>query len=360
MNPYWSRAIRTLEPYTPGEQPRIQNLIKLNTNESPFAPSPKALAAICEAADANLRLYPDPENRTLKAALAQRHGLAEEEVFVGNGSDEVLAHIFCALLRHDAPVLFADITYSFYPVYCQLYGIAAQRIALDEKLRLRVEDYLPGAQCAAAGGIVIAHPNAPTGIALALAEIERIACANPQCVVVVDEAYIDFGGESALALLPQAKNILVVQTLSKSRSGAGLRVGWAMGDKGLIEALERVKNSFNSYPLDRLAQAGALAALADEDYFRQCCEAIIDNRAFVDGQLRAQGFEVLPSSANFVFARHRAHGGAEWMQALRARNILVRHFSQPQRIADYIRITIGSREQCQQLIAATAAILAAQ
>jgi histidinol-phosphate aminotransferase len=247
---FWSPVVRTLTPYVPGEQPRIDGLIKLNTNEHPLGPAPGVLAAIREAADDSLRLYPDPDARALKEALAQLHGLPPAQVFVGNGSDEVLAHAFFGLLDHGRPVLFPDVTYSFYPVYCGLYGLTAQRVPLDDRFGVRIDDYRRDN-----GGIVLANPNAPTGRLLPLAQIERLLESNPASVVLIDEAYVDFGGESAVGLIGRFPQLLVVRTFSKSRSLAGLRVGYAMGHPGLIEALERVKNCFNSYPLHRLVRA---------------------------------------------------------------------------------------------------------
>jgi histidinol-phosphate aminotransferase len=351
MSQYWSAIVHALTPYVPGEQPKVQNLIKLNTNENPYGPSPKVLEAIrAETGDA-LRLYPDPNSDRLRAVVAKTFALAPEQVFVGNGSDEVLAHVFMALLRHERPLLFPDISYSFYPVYCGLYGIEFQRIPLGDEFEIRPADYaLPN------GGIILPNPNAPTGRLLDLAQIEQLLRQSPDSVVVIDEAYVDFGGESAAALVPRYPNLLVVQTLSKSRSLAGLRVGFALGQAPLIEALERVKNSFNSYPLDRLALAGAVAALEDVEYFEQTRQAVIRNREALVGELQALSFEVLPSAANFIFARHPQHDAAELAQALREHNIIVRHFRQP-RIEQFLRITIGTEEQCQALVNALKQLL---
>jgi len=269
-------------------------------------------------------------------------------VFVGNGSDEVLAHIFHGLFQHDAPLLFPDISYSFYPVYCGLYGIQAEPIALDEQFQIRVEDYArPN------GGIIFPNPNAPTGCLLALDAVERLLQANPDSVVLVDEAYIDFGGESAIGLVSRYPNLLVTQTLSKSRSLAGLRVGLAVGHEDLIEALERIKNSFNSYPLDRIAIAGAAAAFEDRAYFEQTCACVIDSREKVVAGMQALGFEVLPSAANFIFARHPQHDAADIAASLREQGVIVRHFKQA-RIAQFLRISIGSPEQNQALLDALA------
>lgn len=348
MSRYWSAVVHGLTPYVPGEQPKIDNLVKLNTNEHPYGPSPKALQAIRMEVTDSLRLYPDPNADRLKAALAARFSLEPQQVFVGNGSDEVLAHAFHALLRHERPLWFADITYSFYPVYCGLYGIEHRLIPLDDHYAIRADDYLPQGD-ERAGGIIIANPNAPTGRPLPLAEIERIVAGNPEAVVVVDEAYVDFGGESAIALINRYPNLLVVQTFSKSRSLAGLRVGYALGHPDLIAGLERVKNSFNSYPLDRMAIAGAVASVEDEPHFRESCRRVIATREQLSADLAGLGFEVLPSAANFVFARHPQHDAGELALALRNRAVLVRHFKAP-RIDQFLRITVGTDAQCGQLV----------
>lgn len=352
MNPFWSELARGLSPYVPGEQPRIADLVKLNTNENPFGPSPKAVAAIRETADARLRLYPDPRATRLREVLAAYHGVAPEQVFLGNGSDEVLAHTFAALLRQPEPVRFPDVTYSFYPVYCRLLGIAHAEVPLDAEMRVRVDDYL-----GQPGPVILANPNAPTGIALPLGDIARLAEGRAESAVVIDEAYVDFGGETALPLLATHPNLLVVRTFSKSRALAGLRVGYAIGEAGLIEGLTRVKDSFNSYPLGRPAQAGAIASVEDEAYFQQNRAVVMDNRAALAGALERLGFEVLPSSANFVFARHPDRAGPALAQALRARGVLVRHFAAP-RIADFLRITVGSEREIGRLVAALEEILA--
>ncbi len=355
MARYWSSVVHGLTPYVPGEQPKLQDLVKLNTNENPYGPSPRALAAIRAATEDTLRLYPDPNGEALKAALATHLTLRPEQIFVGNGSDEVLAHAFLALLNHDQPLWFPDITYSFYPVYCGLYRIASRQIPLAEDFSLRVEDYLPGPN-SCAGGIIFPNPNAPTGRQLPLREVERIVAGNPGAVVVVDEAYVDFGGESALPLVAKYPNLLVVQTFSKSRSLAGLRVGFAAGHPDLIEALERVKNSFNSYPLDRLALAGAVASVADEAYFQETRQKVIATREGLVARLGGLGFSIVPSTANFVFARHPDHRAVDLAKALRERAIIVRHFPKP-RIEDYLRITVGTDSQCQVLVAALDEIL---
>jgi histidinol-phosphate aminotransferase len=327
----------------PGEQPKQDGLIKLNTNENPYPPSPHVLAAISAATD-RLRLYPDPGSLGLRETLAAYYKVAPEEVFVGNGSDEVLAHTFQALLNHDAPLLFPDITYSFFTVWCQLYGIRHEAVPLDAGMRVQIADYRR--PCSA---IILPNPNAPTGIALPREAIERLVTEHPDQLVVVDEAYIDFGGESAVPLVARYDNLLVVQTLSKSRALAGLRVGFAIGQRPLIEALVRVKDSFNSYPIDSLAMSGAIAAIEDEAWFQETCRRIMTSRDVLVRSFTGLGFEVLPSAANFVFARHPAHSGGDLAARLRQHGILVRHFQKP-RIADFLRITVGTEEQCSRLI----------
>ncbi len=349
---FWSATARALSPYTPGEQPRIEGLVKLNTNECPLPPSPHALAAMRDAATDALRLYPDPESLALREALARHHGLKPENVFVGNGSDEVLAHVFVALLKHERTLLFPDVTYSFYPVWAGLYGVDYQTVALDEAMRLRVDDYRRNE----AGAIIFANPNAPTGIALPRDEVTRLLEQHADIPVVVDEAYVDFGGETAAPLIAAHPNLLVVRTFSKSRALAGLRVGYALGQPSLIDALTRVKNCFNSYPLGRIAQAGAIASVEDDSYFQASVRTIVAERERMTAQLRELGFSVLPSSANFIFARHATASGAELAKALRDRAVLVRHFNAP-RIEDYLRITIGTAEQTDKLVAALQNIL---
>ncbi|WP_417779259.1 histidinol-phosphate transaminase [Stutzerimonas xanthomarina] len=344
MSKFWSPFVKALVPYVPGEQPKLTNLVKLNTNENPYGPSPKALAAMQAELNDNLRLYPDPNGERLKRAVADYYHVRPEQVFVGNGSDEVLAHVFHGLFQHGKPLLFPDVTYSFYPVYCGLYGIDYETIALDDRFQIEVADYVrPN------GGIIFPNPNAPTGCLLALEAIEQLLQANPDSVVVVDEAYIDFGGESAIALVDRYPNLLVTQTLSKSRSLAGLRVGLAVGHPDLIEALERIKNSFNSYPLDRIAIAGAAAAFEDRAYFEQTCQQVIASREAVTVAMQALGFEVLPSAANFIFARHPQRDAAALAAGLREHGVIVRHFKLG-RIEQFLRISIGAPEQNQALL----------
>ena len=350
MSRFWSSLTHKLKPYVPGEQPHMADLVKLNTNESPIGPSPRVLAAIRSEAADTLRLYPDPQATALRAALAGYHQVRPEQVFVGNGSDEVLAHTFAGLLKHDAPLLFPDITYSFYPVYCRLFDITYATVPLDEAMRVHVADYRRPA-----GAIIVPNPNAPTGLALPRSEIATLLEEHPDIPVVIDEAYVDFGAETAIPLVASHANLLVVQTMSKSRALAGLRVGYAIGDRDLIEALTRVKDSFNSYPVGRPAQAGAIASLEDEAYFQAARSRVIEGRERLSSGLVRLGFEVLPSSANFVFARHLAYDGAALAIALRQRAVIVRHFAAP-RISDYLRITVGTDAQTDRLLSALADI----
>lgn len=356
MSKYWSRFVHDLVPYVPGEQPKLDKLVKLNTNENPYPPSPKAVAAMQQVLSSQgsgdeLRLYPDPNSDLLKEAIARFYQVEKNTVFVGNGSDEVLAHVFYALLKHSKPVLFPDITYSFYPVYCGLYGVPFQQIPLTEKFEINLDHYPQDN-----GGIIFPNPNAPTGVPLSVAAIEKLLKANTESVVVVDEAYVDFGAESTVSLTNKYPQLLVVHTLSKSRSLAGLRVGFAIGHPDLIEGLERVKNSFNSYPLGRMAIAGAAAAMDDVAYFKTTTQKVIESREKLCAELNDLGFEVLPSAANFIFARHSKHSGKELMTALRERSVIVRHFNSP-RIADFLRITIGKPEQNAALVKALGEIL---
>jgi histidinol-phosphate aminotransferase len=349
---FWSAVAQGLSPYTPGEQPRIEGLVKLNTNECPLPPSPHALEAMRDAVNDSLRLYPDPESVALRKVLAAYHGLGVENIFVGNSSDEVLAHTFPALLKHDEPLLFPDVTYSFYPVWAKLHNINYETVALDDDMRIVTGDY----RRSSAGAIIIANPNAPTGVALGRDAIARLVEENADIPVVVDEAYVDFGGETAIPLIADHPNLLVVRTFSKSRALAGLRVGYALGSASLIEALSRVKNCFNSYPVGSIAQAGAIASVEDEAYFQASLKTIVAERENMSAQLRDLGFAVLPSSANFIFARHKSARGVELAQALRERAVLVRHFNLP-RIDDYLRITVGTAEQTEKLVVALKDIL---
>ena len=332
----------------------MQRLVKLNTNESPYGPSPKALAAIDSLNNEDLRLYPDPEGVALKKAIATLHGLNPNQVFLGNGSDEVLAHVFAGLLKQNKPVQFPDITYSFYPVYCKLFGIDYQTIPLGPEFEINLSNYkTPN------GGIIFPNPNAPTGRSIARVDIEKLLARNSDSVLVIDEAYVDYGTESCIPLLRGdtcPENLLVVHTLSKSRALAGLRVGFAVGHPSLIEGLERVKNSFNSYPLGRLAQAGAVAAIEDQAHLEASSHMVMQTREKLVSQLGVLGFITLPSTANFIFTRHPQHAGAKLYQALRDRGIIVRHFKSP-RIEEFLRITIGTNEQSNELVTALQEIL---
>jgi len=354
MSKYWSRGIAELETYVPGEQPQDAAYVKLNTNENPYPPSPRVMAAIKEAADERLRLYPDPSCARLRDAIAGYHGLARDEVFVGNGSDEILAFAFAAFLDHGESILYPDITYSFYPVYTSFFRLKAELIAVDEDFSVPVESFLrPN------GGIVISNPNAPTSLALPLSEIRRLLDHNLalERVVIVDEAYVDFGAQSAIGLIADYPNLLVVQTLSKSRSLAGLRVGFALGQAALVEGLERVKSSVNSYTLDRLALAGAVEAFADEEHFLATRKKIIATRSRVTRELRDLGFTLPDSSANFIFISHPKLSGESLNRRLREERVLVRHFRKP-RIDNHLRVSIGTDGEMECFLEALRKILA--
>ena len=360
-NRLWSAKARNLSPYVPGEQPQHDNLCKLNTNENPFAPSPavgKAIAKLLEKQADELRLYPAPESDDLRSALAQLHNLDDNQVFVGNGSDEVLALIFASFFMKERPILAPDISYSFYPVYAQTFGVDLVKIALEDDFSVD-----PDAYRQPCSGIIIANPNAPTGLLLALADIRKLAGEHSNAVIVIDEAYIDFASNnndhsvSAVSLINDFDNLIVTQTFSKSRSLAGLRVGMAFANASLIEALTRMKNSFNSYPLDKLAQAGARASVLDQDYFEQTCQQVIDLRESLTSELTDLGYQVLPSHANFIFARPPEGNASEVAQVLREQGIIVRHFDKA-RISEYLRITVGTAAQHERLIAALTALQA--
>ena len=348
---FWSPLVRELEPYVPGEQPKIQNLLKLNTNENPYPPSPKVVEAV-QAVIANqadvLKLYPDPDASVLKQAIAKQQGVALDNVFVGNGSDEVLAHIFKAFFVQDKPLLYPDISYSFYPVYSQFFGLNTIEIPLTDSFEIDVEDYRQ-ANGGQNGGIIITNPNAPTGRAIDIDQIKQLLNDHPDSVVVIDEAYVDFGAESAVSLVAEFENLVVCQTTSKSRSLAGLRVGYAIAQPHLITALESVKNSFNSYPIDRFALACAVASFEDQPYFEAQCEKVIASREQLIAEMQALDFKVLPSKANFIFATHGTVSAAPIAQKLREQGVIVRHFNRP-RIDNYLRITVGTDEQNQRLI----------
>ena len=351
MEKYWSDLVKQLRPYEPGEQPCMDGVLKLNTNENPFGPSPKVLSAITAQLGNQLRLYPPPSADLLKQAIANYYGLKDTQIFLGNGSDEILAHVFNGLLKKALPLLFPDITYSFYPVFCQLYDIDFEEIPLRDDLSIDVTDYeVPN------GGIIFPNPNAPTGRLLAIGEIEYLLKANRNSVVVIDEAYIDFGGQSSIGLLTDNPNLIVTQTMSKSRSMAGMRIGFALGSADLIEGLERVKNSFNSYPLGHLQIAAGISAIEDSDHFKDTCQRVIYNRAKLTIDLEELGFSVIPSAGNFVLVRHFRASALEIYGQLKNKGILVRHFNK-QRLDNFLRITIGTTEQNDQLVAALATIL---
>lgn len=344
MNKYWSSRLEGIKPYVPGEQPKIVNLIKLNTNENPYPPSPKVTEAVQNIAPAAYRLYPDPECSGLIKAIAEHYGVETDQIFVGNGSDEILAFAYLAYFDKGKEIVFADITYSFYPVYADFFGLDYRQIPLKDDFTFDVDAF-----CGGNHGVIIANPNAPTGIDMGLANIEKILKANPDVVVIVDEAYVDFGCESALEFVNKYPNLLVIRTFSKSRSLAGLRVGYAIGDSKLIEALNCVKNCINSYTLDRVALAAAQAAVEDKAYFDETCSKIIATRENTVKALRELGFTVLDSKANFIFAKHETVSGVELFKKLREMGIIVRHFSAP-RINEWLRITIGTDAEMDALI----------
>ncbi len=344
MSKFWSKRTHELNPYIPGEQPQDQQYIKLNTNENPYPPSPHAITAMKEAASESMRLYPDPSSKQLKQAIADYYDLDIEQVFVGNSSDEVLAHTFVALFKQDQPLLFPDISYSFYPAFCGLFNITAKKIPLANDFTIKGADY-----DIENGGIIFPNPNAPSGIALPLSKIEEILSANPDSAVVIDEAYVDFGAESAVTLINQYPNLLVTQTFSKSRSLAGLRVGFALGHVDLIEGLERVKNSFNPYPLDRAAMAGAQASIEDKEHFNENCKRIISTRERIDAALKKLDFTVLPSKTNFLFAKPNKADAEKLYLGLKEKGVLVRYFNSP-RINGFLRITIGTDKEMDTFI----------
>ncbi|MBA5850575.1 histidinol-phosphate transaminase [Clostridium sp. cel8] len=344
MSKYWSRVTKNVEPYVCGEQPKDKKYIKLNTNENPYPPSQKVLNAIKNAANSDLRLYPDPNCDKLRKTIANYYNLNEDQVFIGNGSDEVLAMSFLAFFDNSETILFPDISYSFYPVYANLYNIKYKNIKLNEDFSIPVEKFL-----GENGGIVLPNPNAPTGICLDRQSIKNILEKNSDKVVIIDEAYIDFGGDSVVSLIKNYKNLLVIQTLSKSRCLAGVRVGFALGNTELIEGLNRIKNSFNSYTVDRIASEAAVAAIEDEDYFKKCTKRIIDTRESTVKKLENIGFKVIPSKANFIFITHPKYSAKDIFLSLRKKGVLVRYFNK-ERIDNYLRVSIGSEEEMEIFI----------
>ena len=354
MQQYWSELTRTLVPYVPGEQPRLSGLLKLNTNECAYPPSPMVLSAIRKTAAKALRLYPDPQSLKLRRDLARMHQVEIDEVFVGNGSDEVLGFAFAALMNQVKPLLLPDVTYGLYEAHCRLFGIAFERVPLDSKMRVRIEDYRNRG-----GAIVIANPNAPTGIALERAEIGRLLARRPDIPIIIDEAYGDFGAESAVPLIHDYSNLLVVRTFSKSRSLAGLRVGYAIGSCDLITALSRVRDSFNSYSVNVVAEAAARASLQDEAYFQEVRTKVARCRNHLLTGLLKLGFDVLPSKGNFVFARHREYPGAKLTADLRAKAVLIRHFV-GERTSDFVRVTVGTEADIEHFLTSIEECLAAR
>ena len=341
----WKKNLRVVEPYVPGEQPKQENMIKLNTNENPYPPAPGVEKVLKSMETGDFRLYPKPDARELVDALAEEYGVPANQVFVGVGSDDVLGMAFLTCFNSEKPILFPDITYSFYPVWADLFKIPYNRPALDENFCIKKEDYF-----AENGGIVIANPNAPTSIAMPLADIEEIVAKNPDSVVIIDEAYVDFGGESALPLVDKYDNLLVVQTFSKSRSMAGMRIGFAIGNKELIDAMYAVRNSYNSYTMNMPSILCGVEAVKDRAYFEKTTKAIMATREDVAEKLVKLGFKVLPSSANFLFAAHESVPAEELFMMLREKHIYVRYFKQP-RIQNYLRITIGTPEQMEKFLA---------
>lgn len=339
MSKYWSKNIKKVSPYVPGEQPKDKKYIKLNTNENPYPPSQKAMKAISKAVNESLRLYPDPTCDSFRNTLAQYYHLNTSEVFVGNGSDELLAFSFMAFFNPGDTIIFPDITYSFYKVYSSMFQVNYRLTPLDDEFNIPVEEFL-----AENDGIVLANPNAPTGKALPIESIRRILEKNTEKVVIIDEAYVDFGGQSSVELINEFDNLLVIGTLSKSRALAGLRVGFALGNEQLIEGLERVKNSVNSYTLDRLALVGAEEAIKDHEYFCEIRDKIINTRERVSNTLLALGFKVIESKANFVLICHPKISGKLLFERLKDDNILVRHFNLP-RIDNFLRVSIGSDDE---------------
>jgi histidinol-phosphate aminotransferase len=351
MNRYWSKLAQGLEPYVPGEQPRDRKYIKLNTNENPYGPSPKVLEAIRNATDDSLKLYPDPTCDMLITAAAESYGVGRKQIFAGNGSDEVLAFAFMAFFDPGRTIVFPNITYSFYPVYASLFQLDYVTTPLDSEFNIPSEQLLQNS-----GGIIIANPNAPTGKALSMSAIRNVLEGNPDTVVIVDEAYIDYGGESVVKLIDQYPNLLVVQTFSKSRSLAGMRIGLAFGDSQLIAALESVKNSFNSYTLDRLAIIAGTAALRDAGYYEGITAKVVATREKFVRDLRSRNFTVADSAANFIFVSHSDVSAEKIFNELRARGILVRYFNKPV-INNHLRISIGTDAEMAAVIRALDQIL---
>ena len=353
MSKYWSNLVKNIKPYVPGEQPKDQKYIKLNTNENPYPPSANALEAIKNAANETLRLYPDPAGDVLRETIAGHFHLKKENVFIGNGSDELLAFSFPAFFEPGGrPILFAEVTYSFYPVYADFFNIPYRLIPVDDEFNISIDGYFQENS-----GIIIANPNAPSGRGIPLTTIENIVQQNEDSVVILDEAYVDFGGQSAVSLINRFTNLLVIRTLSKSYSLAGLRMGFVLASAELIEGLTRVKDSINSYTVDRLAQAGAREAIKDDAYFQETRAKIIGTRERATARLTALGFHVIPSQANFIFISHEQCHGRILFQKLREKGILVRYFDKP-KIDNYLRVTIGTDEEMDVFLQEAERILA--
>lgn len=352
MSRFLSERYAAIEPYTPGEQPQTAGLIKLNTNESPFPPSPKVIKALNEAEVSKLNLYSDPDTREVIDAIAERFGVNKNQVLMGNGSDEILAFAFEAFCDAAHQPCFADITYGFYPVFCELYNLKPEIIPLDEDLSIDPSDYFNKNR-----PIFIANPNAPTGRALSLEQIESILAANKDSIVLIDEAYVDFGAESAISLIDTYDNLIVCRTFSKSYNLAGARLGFAISNPEVIADMCKMKFSFNPYNINRLSIIAGREAMRDKDYFENCMSEIIKNREYTVAELQKKGFTMPESKANFIFAKHETLSGADYYKKLRERNILVRYFADKERIKDHVRITIGSKEQMDALIKATDEIL---
>ena len=339
----WADKLRKIQPYVAGEQSKNPNIIKLNANENPYPPSPKVKEVLSNFNTDNLKKYPASDALELKNALAKAYNLNENQIFMGNGSDDVLALCFQAFFCSDKPILFPDLTYSFYPVWCSLFKTTYKNIPLDENFRINPDDYKEEN-----GGVILPNPNAPTGIYENLDFIKKILNNNTDCIVIIDEAYIDFGGESAISLLDKYENLVIVQTMSKSRSLAGLRVGYAFASAELISVLEAVKNSYNSYTMDSIAISAAAASLADDEYFKDTCNKIINTRQKTIQALEKLDFDVVPSMANFVLATHKSIKAVDIFEKLKAQNIFVRYFKIP-RIDNYLRITIGTDDEMDKL-----------
>lgn len=344
MSKFWNETVNKIEPYVPGEQPRDKKYVKLNTNENPYPPSKKVLEAVKNSANEDLRLYPDPLCTELNETIANFYGLDKDNIFLGNGSDEVLAFSFMTFFSKNKTILFPDISYSFYPVYAEFFGLNYKMVPLDEEFNIPLEELKKEN-----GGVILPNPNAPTGKYIDTDKLKELLEANKDTVVIIDEAYIDFGGESMVKYIKDYKNLLVVQTFSKSRSLAGARIGFALGDKELIEGLNRAKNSINSYTIDRVALNAGKAAIEDKEYFEETRNKIIKTRENVIKTLREMGFKVLDSKANFVFASHKDFEGQYLYEELRNRGVLVRFFNKD-RINKFLRITIGTDEEMNVLI----------